>query len=182
MIPSFNHHIESMKSLTLLLIVCSIIFTGCNLSPCGFSKDQFVEKHLDLVNQAKKNKKSWKDTDWESRDGQMKQMVEECYENYEEEMSDKEIAKFWTGTATYYFNRHGKGFLKAIKSSERDISKALEKGLKSLDDNKEGLLKDWLNDNLGDDIEKTFDELGKKLKSGWRNNLCRFNGLSVICG
>lgn len=94
----------------------------------------------------------------------MKQMVEECYENYEEEMSGSEIADFWVGTTTYYFSRHGKGFLSAIKNSEKDLSKALEKGLNSLDDNKEGMLKEWLNENLGEDIEKTFEEVGDEIK------------------
>ena len=153
-----------MKNITLVLLVLSVLFTSCSLSPCGFSKDQFVQKHTDLVKQAKKNKKSWSDTDWESRDNHMKQMVEECYENYEEEMSSNEIAKFWAGTAAYYFNRHGKGFLGAIKDTEKDLSKALEKGLRSIDENKEGMLKDWLNENLGDDIEKTLDEAGDELK------------------
>jgi len=153
-----------MKNITLTLFSLAILFTSCSLSPCGFSKDQFVQKHSDLVSQAKKNKKSWTDSDWETRDNHMKQMVEECYENYEEEMSGNEIGKFWAGTAAYYFNRHGKGFLDAIKNSEHDLSDALEKGLKSLDENKEGMLKEWLNENLGDDIEQTLNEVGEELK------------------
>ncbi len=160
----FKEHIHCMKKLTLVLLSISLVLVSCSLSPCGFSKDQFVEKHNDLVKEAKKNKKSWTDSDWKSRDDHMKQMVEECYENYENEMSSNEVAKFWARTATYYFNRHGKGFLGAIKNSEKDLSNALEKGLKSLDENKEGLLKDWLNENLGNDIEKSLDEVGEDIK------------------
>ncbi len=164
MILPFNFDTSSMKNLIFLIAISSILFSSCSLSPCGFSKDQFVQKHQDLVNEAKKNKKRWTDIDWESRDENMKKMVEDCYENYEEEMSGKEIGKFWAGTTAYYFNRHGKNFIRELKRSEKDISKAIEEGLGSLDENKGELLKEWLKENVGGDIKESMNELGDDIK------------------
>ena len=133
-----------MRNTILLALLSCLILSSCSFSPCGFSKNQFIGNHENLVKAAKKNKKSRSTADWEQKDEAMKRMVEECYETYEKDMSSQEIADFWTGTGAYYYNRFGRGFLRELKQSESDITRALEKGLKKLDNEKEGFLEDWI--------------------------------------
>ena len=150
-----------MKYLSALILV--IALSGCQFSPCGFNKTSFLSRHEYLVEQAKENRKKWDDKDWEKNDAAMKQFVEECYEQYEDEMSNKETSKFWTSTASYYFSRFGNGFLRELSDDGSELSLTLEKGFDSIKGNPEEILKEVFKDS-GEEIREAVNELGDELK------------------
>jgi len=149
---------------SLIFFIGIALLSSCSLTPCGFNKDQFISNHQELVAQAKKNKKKWDSNEWSIADDRMKKMVEECYESYEEELTSKDVRIFWAGTTKYYFNRFGTGFLNKLTDEEDSLSKALEKGIKSIDKNKEGFFEDLIKENFGDDIKSTLNEVGDELE------------------
>lgn len=151
-----------MKKLIPLLLV--FIFVGCQMNPCGFNKTSFLAKHEYLVDQAKKNKKDWSGKDWESSDEQMKKLLEECYEDYEAEMTNKETSKFWTKTASYYVSRFGRGFLRELKDDDSEVVISLEKGFESIKEDPDEFLRQLLNESGGDEIKDALNELGDELK------------------
>jgi len=148
----------------LIFVAIATFITSCSLTPCGFNKDQFLSNHSTLVADAKKNKKKWDSIEWSIADDRMKKMIEECYESYEEEFNSRDLKNFWSGTTKYYFNRYGSGFLNKLNDDEETLSKALEKGLKSIEKNKGKFLEDLFKDNFGDDIKSTLDEVGGELE------------------
>lgn len=151
-----------MKNITLVLLV--LILGGCQMSPCGFNKTSFLAKHEYLVDQAKKNKKEWSSSDWESSDDKMKKLLEECYEEYEDELTNKESSKFWTRTAAYYVSRFGRGFLRELKKEDSEVVLSLEKGFDSLKDNPDRFLRELLNESGGEEIKEALNELGDEIK------------------
>jgi len=134
------------------------------MSPCGFNKSSFISKHEYLVDQAKEQRKEWSEKDWEKSDAKMKQLLEECYEEFEEDLSSKETSRFWSRTAAYYVNRFGKGFLKELKKSESDLATTLEKGFGSIRDNPEEFLRTLLREAGGEDIKEALNDVGEELK------------------
>jgi len=148
----------------LASILCVFLMVGCQMSPCGFNKTSFLAKHEYLVDQAKKNKKDWSKKDWESADDKMKQLLEECYETYEEEMTNKETSKFWTKTASYYVSRFGRGFLRELKNENSDVVISLEKGFDSIKEDPDEFLRQLLNESGGSEIKEALNELGDELK------------------
>lgn len=148
----------------LLPILLLAFLASCQLSPCGFNKSSFLSKHEYLVDEAKEHRKKWSEEDWKKSDDKMKNLVEECYESFEEELTNQETSRFWTRTASYYVTRFGKGFIRRL-GDQSELSETLKKGFDSIKRNPDGLLKDLLNEAGGEDLKDALNELGDELKN-----------------
>ncbi|NNE28104.1 MAG: hypothetical protein HKN16_00605 [Saprospiraceae bacterium] len=137
---------------------------ACQISPCGINKTSFLAKHDHLVDKAKENRDRWEDKDWEASDKKMKEFAENCYEQYEDDLTNKEASRFWTRTASYYVTRYGKGFVKELGRDESEIADILEKGIESVSENPEEFLREILRENGGAEIKEALNELGDELK------------------
>lgn len=149
-----------------LLLFASILLFGssCNFDSCGFNKKSFLSKHEYWVDNVKKNRKSWNEKDWEKSDAAMKDLIENCYEKYEDELTNEESMQFWKGTASYYVRRIGKGYKGELKNMDEEISKALEKGISAIKSDPEGFLREILKESGGDEFKESLKTLGNEVK------------------
>ena len=104
-----------MKPLTIVVIVGLALLSGCSLgTSCGDSKDAFLRSYYDLIDEAAAANLPVSAGQWTSYDERFRAYVEECYEQYEPELSPKERRHFWSKSLKYYAQRYGDGALKEL--------------------------------------------------------------------
>ncbi len=107
--------------ITFLFLFLALLLTNCSLSPCGSNKDQFLQRFDNLMEEVKEDRLPLGDEGWADRDERFRALVEECYDQFEEELSGKEKRRFWAKSAGYYKNRFGKAALdKWFKGKKTD--------------------------------------------------------------
>ena len=125
-----------MKQLLLVAIAGLAWLASCSQQPtCGNSKAAFLQAYYDLIDEATAVKLPMSADGWEKYDERFRAYVEECYEQYESELSPKERRRFWSRSVKYYARRYGTGMMKELE----------EKGNKTTTKVKEEVEKIWMN-------------------------------------
>ena len=138
-----------MKQFLLVAIAGLALLSSCSQQPtCGNSKADFLQGYYDLINEATAGKLPMSDEGWKKYDERFRAYVEECYEQYESELSPKERRRFWARSVKYYARRYGTGMVKALE----------EKGDKTATKVKEEVEKIWT------DADEALKEATGKVK------------------
>jgi len=118
------------------IFIIALALQSCSLDPCGDSKDDFLANYNGLLEKVKTENLSFSDGGWTDYDDQFQIMIESCYENYEAELSAKELSNFWTNAIEYYYKRYGVGFVKELKNKNnlKEVSNDVEKWGKKIED------------------------------------------------
>jgi hypothetical protein len=145
-----------MWSYKLSLLSLVLFLGSCSLNPCGNSKAKFLERMNELSELAAKSEWAYSDARWGKHDESFKLLVEQCYEQFESELSGREKRRFWTQSLRYQYKRVGSGMSKELL------------------DPKDGKLKQWRNEleslpkeemrELLDDIEKDLNNWSDQLR------------------
>jgi uncharacterized FlaG/YvyC family protein len=166
-------------------IVIFILFFGL-LSSCHLGKCPNKSDFLSSFDAFTTNIEEDKNLNWESKDKEFYQYMNDCYDLYDKELTNSEKAKLWLGAVKYYTAKHdgrldlaydeAKEKLKpetvkdleifletypreAISNSVKTGVKMLNKFLDSFGKNVKPEL-----DKLGDELEKSSKELQKELE------------------
>ena len=112
---------------------------------------------------------------WNDNDEQFQQYVKECYENFEDDMTNKETREFWGRAMKYYFKKFGNNVDLEQKGAEigrliednlGDVSEELGNAFKNIDIDiniDEEKVNELFNE-LGSDLEKLGKKWGKILE------------------
>lgn len=163
-----------MKSLVLTILSVCILFTSCQMSPCGFSKEQFKSGFQKLVKNAKAADRKASDPAWEMDDSKFEQFVTGCYEEYEADMTMDEKRSFWIDAVRYLIYRYGWGLVNEITdpdNQEEIIRVVRENAQEVLDGAKEirRVIREELRDNprldeLQNEVNNFFEKLKEEFK------------------
>lgn len=117
----------------LLVAVCGF-GVSCDLDPCGSTPEVFVERSRDFFEQAKAANYEASDVKWEVFDERLKELVEVCYPQHEEMLSNEADRQFWAGVSSYYVQRFGKaGAREVLRKLKGGLDGQLEKAERWLD-------------------------------------------------
>jgi len=174
----------------ILLAVLSLFILSCSaLDPCQ-NKDLFLKKHKDFVEQTLDSKKEFSKNDWNERDENFDQLVNECYKNVEADMTKEEKKEYWITNSKYLAARIKEdsdqsiesltGIIESLSSDGVDFAEGLNEflgeDLKTTFEDFEGEMKDIFdedfkeklaevfNEEFRQDLKKTFKDLGEQLK------------------
>jgi len=167
-----------MKKLVLFASVLALFnFTSCStVGDCANDKEAFLENYNDFMDEVDDLDLSSSDEEWKEYDARFKKMTEECYEIYEEDMSVREIRKFWGKTVSFYVDRYGKGFAEELADDNSDLNISIKKNFADAKiDLKEALEDADININInGEELEEMLEELGgdiEKMGEKWGKKL-----------
>jgi hypothetical protein len=113
----------SLFCLSLLLLISSC---ASHIS-CGGDKDAFIDNFYTFIDDLKKEQKQGKlsDSQWENYDTKFKKLTEECFPQFEKELTTTDQLGVATSVAAYYYAKHGAGALLKLAKAELAIQKVL---------------------------------------------------------
>ncbi len=148
-------HLPSPLLFTVFSLVLLLTGSACSGPACGRDKEAFIEKIDHLVEQAGKFDWPTDDKRWEKYDSQFENLIENCYDEWDEELTIGEHTHVATQIITYAYRRGGGKKLKG------KLKKELEKLKGNSEELKETLKEDVapLLEEIGQDIEEMVKEL-----------------------
>lgn len=155
-----------MRFLFLLTVIMAF---SCQQPPCGHDKSDFLEKMEDLADDVRDTDDLSKN-DLDRLDKAVKKLVEECFEQYDDELTSDERRIFWKDVSKYYFRRHG---LAAFNRLERDLDNLATDLTKNISEWMDGSMTEfdeWMKEFKSEDLEELKEELKDDLES-WQEKL-----------
>ncbi len=152
-------------------VLLSIFFLfSCQKPPCGYSKADLLETMSEMSEKIK-DKDDLSKNEMKVLDEKVEQLVEECYKNYEDDLTKRESRAFWSDVSSYYFRRHGLAALGRIDKDIDRMAEALNENLESWMETSAERFEAWIEkfeeEDLNDikiDLEGDFEKLGEKLE------------------
>lgn len=97
------------------LAMLLLLVAGCSFGPCGSSKTQFLQRFNQLMDEVEATSLPLSDPAWEAFDTRFKSLVEDCYDQYEAELTGREKRNFWFKALGYYKDRFGEAALQEAR-------------------------------------------------------------------
>lgn len=118
------------KSTTLhLLLLALLLFTSscANYISCGGDKDAFVDNFYTFIEAVQNEQKQGKisDAQWESYDAKFTKLTEECFPQFENELTTSDQLGVAASVAAYYYAKHGLSAMIKLAQAELAIQKVL---------------------------------------------------------
>ena len=157
-----------------------ILIPFCILLACKpFSKDQFMSRYESFMDNVKENHEDFNDTDWDRKDEQLEEMLDEWYPEFEEDFTRKERTRIWSDAMQYAIYRHGnelenfwsdngEELSEMIRLHAKDISKETREALKEIVPEIKEVLPELK--EAGREILKELIEAGKELEKELEKN------------
>lgn len=161
----------SIKQLITILISFIIICSSCKSFNTCYSKDAFLDQLAENVQVVKKNGEKFTDAEWEEMDSKMDKLLNDCYDKFENDLTDSETKDVIVQAATYAYVRQKGNFEDFVEMMKKlELDERAEKFLYLADES----LKDFFDKELKEDLEKVvdnaldeFENLAKDLKEAW---------------
>ena len=111
-----------LPAMLAILTMAALFLPACSLvDPCGSNKDQFLDKFEAFMTEVDENRLPLGDPGWEERDERFTELVEDCYDQHEAELSGGEKRRFWFKAMGYYKDRFGQAALdRWLRGKNRD--------------------------------------------------------------
>jgi len=160
----------------ILSAICLLGFSfSCSMDECGGSKDRFLKNYHTLMDDIEDSGYDKEHKKWNTNDDKFQTYVKECYETYEDDLTNRETREFWDRATKYYFKKfannidlklEGKEIGKLIGDNLTEVSTELGDAFKNIDVNidiDEKEIEEFF-DELGGDLEKLGKKWGKKIE------------------
>ncbi|MBR9920129.1 MAG: hypothetical protein GYB31_04760 [Bacteroidetes bacterium] len=136
------------------ILFTSISMSSCSLNECGRNKDHFLENFAGLIDETTEANLAYSDPAWKAYDERFISLVEDCYPEYESELSLRERRRFWGKYVKYYYKRYGASAAKELLAKG---DAGVDEISISLGDFPQEELEDLL-ETIGDDVENWGQE------------------------
>jgi hypothetical protein len=147
---------------SVIIVLCTGVFLSCQVIQCGADKDAFLSKYDQFIERVDRLDLEVSDKGWEKYDRQFKQYIEDCYDQYEKDLSMRERRRFWMKTLKYYATRYGEGMLNEL-SKKDGISERAGRNIEEALNTTGRELEDFVNKTLGE-IEDLVKSAGKDIE------------------
>ena len=115
-------------SLSLFCLFSLLLLSSCaSHISCGGDKDSFVENFYTFIDDLKKEQKEGKlsDSQWENYDTKFNKLTEECFPQFENELTTTDQLGIAASVAAYYYAKHGLSAMVKLARAELAIQKVL---------------------------------------------------------
>lgn len=138
----------------ILLLTILALAVGCQqMNPCGFSSNAFLDNYEDFVDDVAEKDLGTKAKAWEPHDQRFEKFVDECYPNYENDLTRSEQSRFAATTVKYLYHRYAGSFVNDLEDNE-----TLERELEEL-----GKTIGTYAEKFGAEVSVAMDELVREL-------------------
>lgn len=153
-----------MNSFRILLgiVLMSYLATSCQVIQCGPDKDSFLSKYDKFIDKVDRLDMDVSDEKWNKYDEEFKVYIEDCYDHFEQDLTNKERRRFWMKTLKYYATRYGEGMLNEL-SRKDGISEKIEKNIEDALEVTGRDLEDFVNKNMAE-IEDLVRDIGDDIE------------------
>ena len=163
------------QNLTVILWLLAMFggFSSCQMAKCGATKAIFLRNYDALFNEINALDDEDSDQAWSRHDRKFRNYVEDCYDAFEEEMSDREKREFWIKSLKYYASRYGEDMIDELSKDDvanthvrENIKEVLEDTGKNLEDFLENSVDklEVLFEDIGNDIEKWAERIKEMIE------------------
>lgn len=157
-------HFAHLIPIAIGIALFSLSFTACDtLTPCGNSKEDFLTNYKNLIEEVQETNPASDSEKWKNYDYRFKQLVEECYPTYQEDLSLVEKVEFIAMSSQYYVERYEEDVTKSITVNMDAVGKTLKKEYDKLMAEKGDDIEE-LAEEFGEDVEKMAKKWSKKLE------------------
>lgn len=153
-----------MNSIKILAgVIFMIAFaTSCQVLQCGPDKDAFLTKYDSFIEKVDRLDMDVSDEKWKKYDEEFKTYIEDCYDHFEKDLTNRERRRFWMKTLKYYATRYGEGMLNEL-SRKDGISQKIEKNIEEAIEVTGRDLEDFVNKNMTE-IEDLINDIGRDVE------------------
>ncbi len=158
------------KTVFLLLIISSLAMGSCALnSPCS-TKEDFSVSYGQFIAEITSQYSTLTEQQWESKDADINEYLDLCYEKYKEDLNIKEKVSFWKNALTYaqYRSKGNEG--RGLQITDK-IETKLKEELRSFSTDAQKEIDLFFKREVAPQVERVLDELlqgveefGKELK------------------
>lgn len=134
-----------MKILTAILSI--LLLASCTSDQCGATKDDFLGNYERFVDKVELKDLNSDSEAWLQLDQKFDQYINDCYTEFEQELTSSEQVDFATNTVKYYYTKYGHDIAQqwGINSEEfaRTLTKSVEAFLHEHEGDIEALVKEY---------------------------------------
>lgn len=158
-----------MKLEKLIILIPFCILLACK----PFSKDQFMSRYDSFMENVKENHDDFSDNDWESKDEQLEEMLDDWYPAFEEDLTRKERSRVWSKAMQYAVYRHGNDIENFWSDNGEELSELLREHASEISEETRRAIRDIVPEikeimpelkEAGREILKELIEAGKELE------------------
>ncbi|MEP7323959.1 MAG: hypothetical protein ABI761_18670 [Saprospiraceae bacterium] len=108
-----------------------ISWLACKRVDCPANKTELVNKFNQFVNSTVRNKRFYSIREWESKDQEFSDYLQNCYTKFDTILYLDERQKFWSDAIRYYFKRYDTRVTVELLNSKNPNSKIMQNQIKS---------------------------------------------------
>lgn len=163
------------KNFIIIIALGLAVSSSCTVDPCQ-SKKSFLAAHEDLVEKTIDQKEGLTEEEWKQTDEKLEKLMEECYEQWQDDLTSKEKKELWKGTIQYLSTRVTSNiqppieemteaindWLNEVNTSE--FSNTVEELDKYFDGDFKDVLKDRFDDEFKDKMKESIENIGNEMK------------------
>ena len=157
---SHQHQPNMLHQMKILLaVVFALSLTSCALDQCGPTKEAFLEKYENFVDDVESKDLEGSKKEWERVDKKFDKYLNECYTEYKDDLSQSEQSEFALNTMRYYYNKYGKDFYDKMDSNPEEFAKVVSENVEEFLHKYEDDIEDILEEITSSMDKKEMDEL-----------------------
>ncbi|MDX1477651.1 MAG: DUF6565 domain-containing protein [Saprospiraceae bacterium] len=141
---------------TLIVALTLVVVAGCQINPCGMSKDRFLENYERFVNEVAEQDLSSDARAWKRYDDRFEQFTDQCYPKFEDKLSRSDKRKFASHSVRYAYHRYGRSFFHDLEHDEK-----LKEEMRELGENL-GKYAEQLGEEFSDAINEFVQEIDRE--------------------
>ena len=152
-----------------LFLFC-LLTVGCNLDPCGLNKQHFLKKMERLASKIE-DKDDLSENQLKAIDDEVEVLVNDCYKQFEDDLTKNERKAFWADVSGYYLDRFGADAIDRLEEGLDRLGVKLSENFGDWLDASANKLDEWLEEfkekeggDINLEIEGDLEELKLKLK------------------
>ena len=104
-----------MKNLFLATSMIVLLGACSSMNPCGNNKTTFLNNFETFIEEIESEKLEFADEKWENYDLKFRKYVDECYDEFEDDLTRSEESDFAANTVKYYYVKYGQGIYEQYK-------------------------------------------------------------------
>lgn len=158
-----------MRLSTLIILIPFCFLLACK----PFSKGQFLSRYDSFMENVKENHDDFSENQWEAKDEQLEEMLDDWYPEFEDDLTRKERSKVWSKAMQYAVYRHGNDLENFWADNGEELSELMKEHISEVSEETRKAIQEIVPEikeimpelkEAGREILKELIEAGKELE------------------
>ena len=130
-------------------MMCALTLASCAMDQCGPTKEKFLENYEKFVDRVEAKDLASDKEAWQNLDQKLDKYINECYTEFEQDLTNSERIDFASSTVRYYYTKYGKGLSEQLGSDPDEFARMMTENLEGFlhghEDEIEAIVDDFVN-------------------------------------